>query len=49
MYISFQPNQVKTQVMTVHTRFLAKKRMLHKLAITNNNFKKIDFFGHASS
>ena len=40
MYINFQRNQVKTQVMTVHTSLVAKNRNLHKFAITNNNFKK---------
>ena len=38
MYINFQQNQVKTQVMAVHTILLAKYRKLHKFAITNNNF-----------
>ena len=37
MYINFQQNQVKTQVMTVHTSLFAKKnRKLHKFATTNN-------------
>ena len=38
MYINFQQNQVKTQVMTVHTSLFAKNRKLHKFATTNNNF-----------
>ena len=38
MYINFQQNQVKTQVMTVYTSLFAKNRTLHKFAITNNNF-----------
>ena len=38
MYINFQQNQVKTQVMTVHTSLFAKYRKLHKFATTNNNF-----------
>ena len=33
MYINFQQNQVKTQVMTVHTSVFAKNR---KFATTNN-------------
>ena len=36
MYINFQQNQVKGQVMTVHTSLFAKK--LHKFATTKNNF-----------
>ena len=40
LYIDFQQNQVKKQVMTVHTSLFAKNRKLHKFAITNNNFKK---------
>ena len=39
MYINFQQNQVKTQVMTVYTSLFAKKRKLHKFAITINNLK----------
>ena len=39
MYINFQQNQVKTQVMTVHTSLFAKNRKLHKFATTNINFK----------
>ena len=38
MYINFQQNQVKTQVMTLHTSLFAKNRKLHKYATTNNNF-----------
>ena len=40
MYINFQQNQVKIQVMTVHTSLFAKNRKLHKFATTKNNFKK---------
>ena len=41
MYITFQQNRVKTQVMTVLTSLFAKKnRKLHKFATTNNNFFK---------
>ena len=40
MYINFQQNQAKTQVMTVHTSLFAKNRKLNKLATTNNNFQK---------
>ena len=39
MYINFQQNQVKIQVMTVHTSLFAKNRKLHKFATTNNIFK----------
>ena len=35
MYINFQQNQVKTQVMTVHTSLFAKNRKLHIFATTN--------------
>ena len=38
MYINFQQNRIKTQVMTVHTSLFAKKRKLHTFATTNNNF-----------
>ena len=41
MYINFQQNQVKTQVMTAHTRLFAKNRKLHKFATTKNNFSKL--------
>ena len=40
MYINFQQNRVKTQVMTVLTSLFAKNRKLHKFATTNNNFLK---------
>ena len=41
MYINFQQNQIKTQVMIVHAhKFICKNRKLHKLATTNNNFSK---------
>ena len=38
MYINFQQNQVKTQVITVLTSIFAKNRKLHKFATTNNIF-----------
>ena len=38
MYINFQQNQVKTQVMTVYSSLFPKNRKLHKFATTNNNF-----------
>ena len=38
MYINFQQNQVKTQVITVHTTLFAINRKLHKYATINNNF-----------
>ena len=38
MYINFQQNRVKTQVITVLTSILAKNRKLHKFATTSNNF-----------
>ena len=38
MYINFQQNRVKTQVMTVLTSLFAKNRKLHQFATTNNNF-----------
>ena len=40
MYINFQQNRVKTQVITVLTSIFAKNRNLHKFATTNCNFKK---------
>ena len=40
MYINFQQNQIKTQVMTVHTSLFAKNRKLHKFATTTNIFFK---------
>ena len=49
MYINFQQNWVKTQVVTVLTSLFAKNRKLHKFATTNNIFKKIHAFRHASS
>ena len=39
MYINFQQNGVKTQVVTVLTSLFAKKCKLHKFATTNNNFE----------
>ena len=38
MYINFQQNRVKTQVITMLTILFAKNRRLHKFATTNNNF-----------
>ena len=40
MYINFQQNWVKTQVVTVLTSLFAKNRKLHKFATTNNFFLK---------
>ena len=40
MYINFQQNRVKTQVMTVLTSLFAKNHKLHKFATTNNDFQK---------
>ena len=37
MYINFQQNRVKTQVITVLTSLFAKNRKLHKSATTSNN------------
>ena len=37
MYINFQQNRVKTQVITVLTSIFAKNRKLHKFATTSNN------------
>ena len=39
MYINFQQNQVKTQVMTVRRSLFAKTRKLHKFATTHNKFE----------
>ena len=41
MYINFQRNQVKTQVMTVHISLFAKNRKLHKFATTKTIFFKL--------
>ena len=38
MYINFQQNPVKAQVMTVHTSLFTKNPKLHKFVTTNNNF-----------
>ena len=40
MYINFQQNWVKTQVVTVLTSLFAKNRKLHTFATTNNLFEK---------
>ena len=40
MYVSFQQDQVKTKVMTVHTSLFAKNCKLHKFVTTNNIFFK---------
>ena len=40
MYINFQQNRVKTQVITVLTSIIAKNRKLHKFATTSNIFFK---------
>ena len=40
MYINFQQNRVKTQVIPVLTSIFAKNRKLHKFATTSNNFQK---------
>ena len=37
------------QSKTMHTNIFAKNGKLHKFATTNNNFGKINSFGHASS
>ena len=49
MYINFHQNQVKTQVMTVHTSLFAKNRELPKFATTTNIFFNFDSFRYASS
>ena len=49
MYINFQQNRIKTQVITVLTSIFAKNRKLHKFATTSNHFFKIDSFRQASS
>ena len=38
MYITFQQNRGKTQVITVLTSIFAKNHKLHKFATTSNNF-----------
>ena len=48
MYINFQQNQVKTQVITVLKSIFAKNRKLHKFATTNNIFLKFNSFRDAS-
>ena len=49
MYINFQQNWVKTQVVTVLTSLFAKNRKLHTFATTNIIFGKIHDFRHTSS
>ena len=49
MYINFQENRVKTQVITVLTSIFADNRKLHKFATTSNIFLKIDSLRQASS
>ena len=49
MYLNFQQYRVGRSVKTVHTKLFAKNRYLHKFATTNSNFKKINYFRHASS
>ena len=44
MYFNFQQNRVKTQVIMI-----IDSQKLRKLAITNNNFEKNDYFRYASS
>ena len=49
LYINLQQNRVNRSVITVHTNLLGKNRKLHKIATTNGNFLKIDYFRHAPS
>ena len=49
MYINFQQNQVSRSLKTVHTNIFANNRKLHKIAITNRNIEKNDYFRNASS
>ena len=39
IYINFQQNPVKTQVMTLHTSLFAKNHKLHKFATTKTIFR----------
>ena len=48
LYINFQQNRVKTQVMTVLTSLFAKESQIN-LQLPINIFSKIDSFRHASS
>ena len=49
MYINSQQNQVKTQVMTVHTSYFAKIASCINLQLPLVTLKKLIFFRHASS
>ena len=49
MYINFQQNQVSRSLKTVHTNIFANNRKLHKIATTNGNIAKNNYFRNASS
>ena len=49
MYINFQQNQVSRSLKTVHTNIFANNRKLHKIAATNSNIAKNNYFRNASS
>ena len=49
MYINFQQTRVSRSVQTVHTKYIANNRNLHKFATININFVKNNVFRHASS
>ena len=49
MYINFQQTLVSRSVKPVHTNLFAKIGKLHKFAISNSNFEKINSFRQASS
>ena len=41
MYINFQQTRVSRSVQTVHTKYIANNRNLHKFATINSNFVKV--------
>ena len=47
-YINFQQNRISRSVKTVHPNVFAEDFNLHKLANTNSNFEKIDYFRHTT-
>ena len=49
MYINFQQNRVSRSVITVRTNLFAKNCKLHKFETTINNFRKNNYYRHASS
>ena len=49
MYMIFQQIRVSRSVKLVFTNIFANNCKLHKVAPTNSNFERNDYFRHASS